>query len=165
MRLTTRTNLAARVLMFCATNPDRTVRTSDIAEQCNSSSNHVAHVVQQLQSDGFVETLRGRSGGLRLAKPPETISIGEVFRLFETTIPFAECFDTATNTCPLTEGCRLRGFIQRALDAFYHELDMVTLDDLVRGNCGLQELLSMGERLTADCKTGGDHSDTIADAA
>ncbi|WP_233487439.1 RrF2 family transcriptional regulator [Thalassovita gelatinovora] len=151
--------------MFCATNPDRTVRTSDIAEYCNSSPNHVAHVVQQLQSKNFIETLRGRSGGLRLARSPKSISIGAVFRLFETGIPFAECFDQTTNTCPLTKSCRLRGFIQRALDAFYHELDMVTLDDLVRGNCGLQELLAMSERLTADCKTGANPDRPLASSA
>ena len=143
MRLTTRTNLAARILMACAANPGRLVQTATIAEMCNCSMNHAAHVVQKLQTEGYLETLRGRTGGLRLAKDMDRISIGDVFRLFEADIPFAECFDPAHNTCPLTTTCRLRAYVQRAVDAFYHELDLVTLEDLVRGNCGLIELLSI----------------------
>ena len=151
MRLTTRTNLAARTLMFCAVNDGRLVRTSDIAERCNASTNHIARVVQQLQAEGYLETLRGRTGGLRLAKPADRISIGAVFRIFETDIPFAECFDEKQNTCPLSATCRLRSYIIRALEAFYHELDMVTLDDLVRGNCGLMDLLAMKPDLSGGC--------------
>ncbi len=151
MRLTTRTNLATRVLMFCAVNRDRTVRTSEIAKRCNASLNHLLQVVNLLQASGFVETIRGRAGGLRLATEPERVSIGKVFRLFEAGAPFAECFDIETNTCPLTEICRLKSFIARAVEAFYHELDMVTLADLVKGNCGLHELLHLGEDIQGAC--------------
>lgn len=151
MRLTTRTNLAARVLMFCAVNPGTRVRSAEIAAACNASANHIARVVQQLQAEGFLDTQRGRAGGLQLARPPAAISIGTVFRLFETEIPFAECFDPASNTCPLTGACRLRGFLTRALDAFYHELDRVTLDDLTRGNCGLEQLLTLAPALAGAC--------------
>lgn len=151
MRLTTRTNLAARALMFCAVNDGQLVRTSDIAKRCNASTNHVARVVQNLQAEGYLETLRGRTGGIRLAKPADSISIGAVFRIFETDIPFAECFDEVRNTCPLAGTCRLRGYVVRALEAFYHELDMVTLEDLVRGNCGLMDLLAMRPDLSGSC--------------
>ena len=147
MRLTTRTNLALRVLMACGVNAGVVLRTADIAERCNASVNHLLQVVNLLQDHGYVETLRGRNGGLRLAQPEDRISIGEVFRLFESGTPFAECFDTAQNTCPLSGTCRLRSYIARALDAFYHELDLVTLADLVRGNCGLQALLDMAPTL------------------
>ncbi|WP_095589001.1 RrF2 family transcriptional regulator [Actibacterium ureilyticum] len=152
MRLTTRTNLAARVLMFCAVNDDGYVRTADIARRCNASTNHVARVVQQLQAKGYLETLRGRSGGMRLARPPERISIGAVFRLFETDIPIAECFDPAQNTCPLAATCRLRSYVTRALEAFYHELDLITLEDLVRGNCGLTDLLALHPGVGGSCR-------------
>ena len=151
MRLTTRTNLAARVLMACAVNPDRTLRTAEIADLCNCSTNHAAHVVQQLHSEGYLATLRGRTGGIRLARPKEQISIGALFRVFEADIPFAECFDEVNNSCPLAGTCRLRSYIKRALDAFYHELDMITLDDLVRGNCGLGELLTMRPTPPGSC--------------
>ncbi len=151
MRLTIRTNLAARTLMFCAVNDAELVRTSDIAERCNASINHVARVVQLLQAEGYIETLRGRTGGIRLAKPADRISIGTVFRIFETDIPFAECFDETRNTCPLSSTCRLRSYVVRALEAFYHELDMVTLEDLVRGNCGLMDLLAMRPDISRSC--------------
>jgi Rrf2 family nitric oxide-sensitive transcriptional repressor len=151
MRLTTRTNLAARVLMFCAVNDGRIVRTAEIAERCNASLNHLLQVVHLLQEHGFVETQRGRSGGLRLARPMAQISIGAVFRVMESGAPFAECFDAETNTCPLTATCRLRGWLKSALDAFFAELDRATLADLVQGNCGLAGLLDMAGSLQPDC--------------
>ncbi|MFN3546650.1 MAG: RrF2 family transcriptional regulator [Mesorhizobium sp.] len=155
MRLTTRTNLAARVLMACAVNDGMTVRTAEIAERCNASVNHLLQVVNLLQADGFVETIRGRSGGLRLARPMERISIGKVFRIFEAGVPFAECFAPETNTCPLAATCRLRDFIARAVEAFYRELDSVTLADLVRGNCELGALLEMSKGLRPVCREDG----------
>lgn len=160
MRLTTRTNLAARILMACAVNDGRTVRTSEIAEKCNASTHHLLQVANLLQSNGFIETVRGRSGGLRLARPMDQISIGEVFRVFEAGTPFAECFDAAQNTCPLSGTCRLRSYISRALEAFYHELDMVNLTDLVKGNCGLASLLDMVPRLQTIC--AGNNAPPIA---
>ncbi|MBT8411281.1 MAG: Rrf2 family transcriptional regulator [Octadecabacter sp.] len=151
MRLTTRTNLASRILMACAVNDGMTVRTSEIAEKCNASTHHLLQVANLLQSNGFIETVRGRSGGLRLARPMDRISIGEVFRIFEAGTPFAECFDAEHNTCPLSGSCRLRSYISRALEAFYHEMDMVSLADLVKGNCGLASLLDMMPPVQTSC--------------
>lgn len=155
MRLTTRTNLASRILMACAVNNGMTVRTSEIAEKCNASTHHLLQVANLLQSNGFIETVRGRSGGLRLARPMDRISIGEVFRVFEAGTPFAECFDAEHNTCPLSGSCRLRNYISRALEAFYHEMDMVNLADLVKGNCGLASLLDMMPRVQSSCAEKG----------
>ena len=150
MRLTTRTNLAMRVLMYCAVNADRTVRSAQIAETCNASANHLAQVVHLLHQHGYVIAMRGRNGGLQLARTPEKISIGEVFRVFESGVPFAECFSSEGNTCPLTAHCRLRVAIARAVEAFYHELDLMTLEDLVKGNCGLSGLLQL-EQIPQSC--------------
>lgn len=152
MRLTTKTNLAARVLMACAMNGGRTLRTADIAQVSNASLNHLLQVVNGLQAHGFVETLRGRNGGLRLSRPPGQISMGAVFRVFEAGVPFAECFAPDTNTCPLASDCRLRSYIARAVEAFYHELDLVTLEDLTRGNCGLEALLRVPDALAGACR-------------
>jgi Rrf2 family nitric oxide-sensitive transcriptional repressor len=152
-----RTNLAARVLMSCAVNDGVIIRSTDIAQRTNASLNHVLQVVNTLQDLGFIETLRGRTGGVRLARPATDISIGEVFRIFESRIAFTECFDLATNTCPLVSTCRLRGFLTRAVEAFFHELDMVTLADLVSGNCGLSALLSFHVRHRPICKGQGAH--------
>lgn len=143
MRLTIRTNLAARVLMYCAVNAGRLVRSSDIALSCNASTNHMAQVIHKLQLGGFVETQRGRQGGLQLARPPEEISIGTLFRTFEAGVPFTECFDPESNSCPIAADCRLQRYLTRAVEAFYAELDTVSLKDLVQGNCGLHKLLEM----------------------
>ncbi|MFT4619990.1 MAG: Rrf2 family nitric oxide-sensitive transcriptional repressor [Dinoroseobacter sp.] len=129
-----------RALMFCAVNQDRTVRTSEVAEKCNASENHLGQVINTLSHEGYVNTLRGRGGGLRLAQTPEQISVGEVMRLLEAATPFTECFHADGNTCPIVSVCKLKPALSRALEAFYTELDRVTLEDLVAGNTGLEQL-------------------------
>jgi Rrf2 family nitric oxide-sensitive transcriptional repressor len=143
MRLTIRTNLAMRALMFCAVNAGRTVRKHEIAEACNASENHLGVVVNMLAQAGYIETTRGRHGGIRLERDPEDINVGEVFRLFESNVPFAECFGATDNTCPLTCCCRLRVTLRGAVEAFYAALDGVTLGDLVADNTGLEQLLAL----------------------
>jgi Rrf2 family nitric oxide-sensitive transcriptional repressor len=86
MRLTIRTNLALRALMFCAVNHPEMVRKNDIAERCNTSANHMAQVVNLLAQKGFVRTMRGRGGGIRLRHPPQDISVGSVMRVFESDV-------------------------------------------------------------------------------
>jgi Rrf2 family transcriptional regulator, nitric oxide-sensitive transcriptional repressor len=143
MRLTIRTNLALRALMFCAVNHPNIVRKNDIAERCNTSPNHMAQVVNMLGQQGFVRTVRGRGGGIRLAHRPEDISVGAVMRAFESDVPFAECFANGANCCPITPYCRLKEAFSGALGAFYGHLDGVMIADLVRGNPGLRSLLAL----------------------
>lgn len=143
MRLTIRTNLAMRILMVCAANPNRIVRKTEIARTCNASENHLAQVIQTLAHRGFIKTVRGRAGGMRLARPAEAISVGEVVRDLEAEVPFTECFHPDRNTCPLTDHCRLKGTLAKALDAFYATLDGVKLHTLVRGNDPLLSLLRL----------------------
>ncbi|MFB2532509.1 Rrf2 family transcriptional regulator [Paracoccus sp. p4-l81] len=146
MRLTTRTNLAMRVLMVCAVNPGRIVRKHEIAQACNASENHLAQVVNTLAQLDFIDTQRGRAGGMQLARPMDQIGVGAVFRAFETGIPFAECFDQGGNTCPLVGACRLRDALIAALDAFHASLDRLTLADLVADNRQLEHLLRLAAR-------------------
>jgi len=142
MRITMRTNLAIRTLMFCAVNPQVTVRKSDIAAACNASEHHLAQVIRTLGHHGFIDATRGRNGGLQLMRQPSSINIGSVFRIFESDLPFAECF-SASNTCPLVDVCWLRDAISNAVDAFYRSLDNVLLSDLIDGNDRLAELLRL----------------------
>lgn len=135
--------------MFCAVNDGRIVRKHEIAELCNASENHLAQVINTLAQKGFLETQRGRCGGLRLARPMGRIGVGEVLRAFEAGVPFAECFDPETSTCPLSAACRFRHALQTALDAFYGALDPVTLADLVTDNCALEALLRLPATLAA----------------
>ncbi len=144
MRLTIRTNIAMRTLMTCAVNPDCTLRKAEVAEACGVSEAHLGLVIHQLSKTGFLETLRGRNGGIRLKVPPSAISVGRVFRVFEANTPFAECFSAIDNHCPLACSCKLRPALDAALDAFYASLDGVTLADLTTDNPGLKKLLSCG---------------------
>lgn len=145
MRLTVRSNLAMRILMDCAVNAPRMVNAARIAARCNASPHHVAQVVSRLADAGMLATTRGRGGGLGLAQSAQSIRVGGVLRLFESPVPFTECMDAATNTCPLTAACRLRPVFCDALDRFYRDLDAVTLADLVDGNDALQAVLAQDE--------------------
>jgi len=142
MRLTTRTNLALRTLMVCAVNPDRIIRKSDVATAINASENHLAQVVNQLGQSGFINTLRGRHGGFSLARSASEISVGALFRTFESDLPFIECFSSG-NTCPLKGACRMSTHLTSAVEAFYATLDPVMLSDLVACNDGLDVILTL----------------------
>jgi Rrf2 family transcriptional regulator, nitric oxide-sensitive transcriptional repressor len=144
MRLTTRTNLAMRALMFCAVNPGRIVRKSEVAARINASENHLAQVINRLGQIGMLRTLRGRNGGFMLAYPANEISVGAVFRAFESDLPFMECF-TEENTCPLKGVCRIGPHLLRAVESFYATLDPLTLAELVECNEGLEAILAMGD--------------------
>lgn len=141
MRITKRTNIAVRLLMYCAAHQDRLVTKAEIAEVCNISANHLAQVINQLSQLGYLNTHRGRSGGMVLARPAEQISIGSVFRHVEGGVPLTECFADADNTCPLVDACRLRVALQDAAEVFYASLDEITLDALVCDNDPLLQIL------------------------
>ncbi len=148
MRITMRTNIAMRALMYCAVNDDRIVRKAEIAKACNTSENHLAQVVNQLARLGILATLRGRGGGIKLKLAPVDISVGELFRSMEGVVPLAECFTGTENTCPIADCCRLQGALAAAQEAFYSALDDVTLNDLVGGNTQLDALLGASQAAT-----------------
>ena len=142
MRITKRTNIAIRLLMFCGANEGRLVTKCEIAERCNTSESHLAQIINKLGQLGFLHTQRGRSGGVTLGRPMSEIRVGEVFRRLEENTPVAECFADVDNTCPLTEACRLRVALVDAVEAFYAHLDEVTLDALVCDNEALFTIFS-----------------------
>ncbi|MFS4580695.1 RrF2 family transcriptional regulator [Phaeobacter sp. C3_T13_0] len=140
MRITKRTNIAVRLLMYCAAHPAQRVTKSEVAVRCNISENHLAQVINQLAQLGYLHTLRGRNGGLSLGRSAETISIGDVYRDVEGGVPVVECFADVDNTCPLVSACRLRLALSDAAQAFYRSLDAITLQSLV---CKNDELLAL----------------------
>lgn len=142
MRITKRTNIAIRVLMYCTAHRGRLVTKHEIAAVCNASENHLAQVIHQLALMGVLSTQRGRKGGLELARDPKDIEIGEIFRSMENGVPLVECFADVDNSCPLVEACRLKVALQEAAEAFYRHLDAVTLDSLVCGNTALLGILA-----------------------
>lgn len=141
MRITKRTNIAIRLLMYCAANPDRLVTKAEIAACCNISENHLAQVINQLGQLDYLRTQRGRNGGMNLARGADQIRVGHVFRHIEGALPIAECFADSDNTCPLSDACRLKLALSDAAQAFYAALDEITLESLVCDNIDLMKIL------------------------
>lgn len=132
MRLTTYTDYALRTLMYLAANRQQLVTIQDIADAHNIAKNHLTKVVHQLGILGYVESLRGRNGGLRLGREPDQINIGAVVRSTEPDFYMAECFDPSKNHCIMSAACSLKGVLYRATAAYLTVLDGVTLDNLMR---------------------------------
>lgn len=142
VRITKRTNIAIRVLMYCTANRGRLVTKSEIAKVCQASENHLAQVINQLGQMGVIKTQRGRRGGLELAHDPKDIEIGHIFREMEAPQVKTECFADGDNSCPLVGACRLRHALHGAVEAFFGHLDGVTLDALVCDNSALLSILA-----------------------
>ena len=141
MRLTSYSDYSLRLLMYAALKADRLVTIQEVADAYGISKNHLMKVAFQLGRHGILETVRGRNGGLRLARKPEQIRLGEVIRVTEEDFTMVECFDPATNSCAITRPFRLRGVLRKALDAYFAVLDEFTLADLTQGNLLLARTL------------------------
>lgn len=152
MRLTLHSNHAIRLLMYCALCPNQVVRTIDIARANNVSEHHLTKIAQCLANFGIIETIRGRSGGITLAKRPEEIGVGEVIRITEDNLELAECFNADTNTCPMASECRFGKILRQALAAFLAVLDGYTLADLIAPSSQLRPLLGLSPAIDEDQK-------------
>jgi Rrf2 family nitric oxide-sensitive transcriptional repressor len=131
VQLTRYSDYSLRVLIYLALDPERLVTIEDIAQGYDISKAHLMKVVHQLGLRGYVETVRGRGGGLRLARRPEEIRVGEVVRSTEENMDLVECFDPASSQCAIEPVCGLRSVLHEALAAFLAVLDRYTLADLV----------------------------------
>lgn len=133
MRLTQWTDYTLRVLMYCAASVQRNspVTITEIAESHAISRSHLTKIVQELSARGWLETMRGRGGGMRLLVPAEEITLGAVVRATETDFSMVECFEPASNTCRMSQHCRLKSVLTEATQAYLEVLDGVTLADLV----------------------------------
>jgi len=131
MRLTRFSDNALRCLMALAVHGPEPVPTERIAQQMAMSNDHLVKVVRRLAALGYVETLRGRQGGVRLARVPAAINVGAVIRSTEDNLTLVECFNAETNACPITAACGLAPVLGEALDAFLCVLDRFTLADVV----------------------------------
>jgi Rrf2 family transcriptional regulator, nitric oxide-sensitive transcriptional repressor len=144
VRLTVHTDYALRVLMYLALKEDRLTTIAEIATSYGISKNHLMKVVYELGVAGYVETVRGRGGGLRLAKPVKSIGLGEVVRYTEPDMAIVSCFEPVNAPCAIHPGCVLKRALKKAADAFVEVLDGYTLDDLVRPRSKLAGLLDIG---------------------
>ncbi|HEX7054267.1 MAG TPA: Rrf2 family transcriptional regulator [Burkholderiales bacterium] len=132
MRLTTFSDYAFRVLIYLGSAPQGLATIADIARAYGVSENHLMKVVHQLGRLGYVETVRGKGGGLRLARAPTEINVGEVLRATEDGFALVECMGEGKSDCRIVRGCALKGALAEALAAFLGTLERYTLADLLR---------------------------------
>lgn len=131
MQLTRFTDYSLRVLIHLGTHPDEQATVAALASEHGISRHHLTRVVHQLGIKGYIETLRGKGGGSRLARRPDQIRIGDVVRDTETGFELAECFQPGETSCRLLPSCALKPVLAEAARAFLTSLDRYTLADLL----------------------------------
>jgi len=139
MRLTLFTDYSLRVLLVLASRTEALVTIADITEAFGISQAHLMKVTHALGKTGWVDTVRGRNGGMRLAVDPRKLSLGEVVRRLEADFALVECMGE-DNHCVLTGGCGLEAALRQATEVFLRELDRYTIADLVNTSPALAQL-------------------------
>lgn len=143
MQLTIHTDYALRTLIALGLNAPDKMTATEIGTAYGISVNHLLKVIQQLSDLGYVETLRGRGGGVRLAKAPETIVVGRVVREVERDLGVVACLRDGGEPCTIVGPCRLRAALAAATDAFLVVLDGYTLADVLKPRNKLVQLLQL----------------------
>ncbi|WP_048645869.1 RrF2 family transcriptional regulator [Nitratireductor soli] len=143
MRLTFHTDYALRMLVYLAINQDRPSRVADVAESYGISRNHLLKVALRLGRLGYLTTLRGRSGGIALARAPENINLGRVVRQMEDDFGLVECMHLDGGACAIGPSCRLKGVVGQALEAFLSVFDEYSLADIAGNRDILAGLLGL----------------------
>ena len=158
MRLTRYTDYAMRTLLYVATRPDRLCSIAEIAGVYGISKNHLMKVVNDLVTAGYLEGVRGRNGGIRLARVPSEINVGEVIRHTEEGFDLADC-----GSCIIAPACGLTGALKQALAAFMTVLDSFTLKDLMLKKTDLLLLMNRTEEPTRHTKRAtSERKDAVA---
>ncbi|MBZ8117753.1 Rrf2 family transcriptional regulator [Roseovarius sp. LXJ103] len=142
MKLTSYTNYAMRSLQLAALKSPNLVRIDDVAKIHNLSRPHIMKIVHELGRAGYLETVRGRNGGFRLARPADEIVIGDVVRITEGPLDVVECFNPEKNTCPLIGICVLSKKVQEATAAFMAVLDDLTVADIAANRAQLMDRIA-----------------------
>jgi Rrf2 family nitric oxide-sensitive transcriptional repressor len=148
MRLTDYTDYSLRVLLYLAVRSEGLATIQDISDAYGISKNHLMKVVQRLAELGWVETVRGRNGGLRLFEHSSELTVGEVVRAAESDFALVSCFsggDTngAHRECVIQSQCRLKSILEAAREAFFRELDSYTIRDIAEPASPLMSLLGL----------------------
>ena len=143
MRLTRFTDNALRALLFLALAPDDVPTVGEVARRMGMSEDHLLKVVQRLTQLGYVKTIRGRRGGMRLARAADSIVVGEVVRQTEDNLQLVPCFESGNDSCPITSACGLAPALDDALQAFLTVLDGYTIADIMARRSELRALVGM----------------------
>lgn len=141
MRLTNYTDYSLRMLIYLGSMKKNNLASiQEIADAYQISKNHLMKVAHELGKKGYIETIRGRNGGLRLAQLPQEINVGEVVRSTEEDFNLVECFDKENNSCVISPACRLKHVLHSALTAYFEVLDQYQLADLIVNDETLRKL-------------------------
>lgn len=142
MQLAKFTDYALRVLMHLSVAKDHSMSTRQIAQIHDARFNHLAKVTQWLAREGYVTATRGRSGGLRLALPPQDINVGRIVRALEQDDGLVECLSPGGGACAISPICGLTPALRKAQDAFFEVLDQYTMGDIVQRRGQMEALLT-----------------------
>ncbi|WP_394690885.1 Rrf2 family transcriptional regulator [Hoeflea sp.] len=142
MKLTSQTNYAVRMLMFCHSKGDR-AKVKEIAAFYGLPERFLFNILQRLTAVGLMETTRGRGGGIRLARPAEQIMLGDVVRLVEENFEMAECFEAGGTDCPLINTCGLNKALSEALRSFFDSLNRYSIADLTGSEFNIDVLMRL----------------------
>lgn len=147
MRLTLHSDYAVRILIHLGLSDGRLVTIDEISKAYGISKNHLMKITHKLANEGYVISVRGRNGGLRLARSPRDINIGTMIRWTEHNSVHVECFDAATNHCTIAPACGFRGALREAMEAYFNVLDRYCLADFLLPKCQMRELLEIPQPL------------------
>lgn len=145
MKLTAFTDYSLRVLIYLAAQPAQRATIAEVSTAFDISENHLTKVVHFLGRQGWIETVRGKGGGMLLAMPAADICVGKVVRDTEGEAVPAECFGPQESSCAIVHCCRLKGVLAEAVKAFYAVLDDYTLADITRNKQMLSSVLHFHE--------------------
>lgn len=143
VQLTTHTDYALRILMALGLSAPEKMTATELGNAYKISVHHLLKIVQQLHELGYVETLRGKTGGVRLSKAPEDIVIGKLIREVENDLGVVACLRQGGEPCIIDGACRLRGVLDSASQAFLSVLDGYTLADVLKPKARLVQLLAI----------------------
>lgn len=147
MQLTLHTDYAMRVLIYLTQKREGLATISEIAEFYQISRNHLVKVVHHLAGAGFIQTTRGKHGGMKLSREPELIAIGDVVRRMETNFDIVECFNAANPSCVLSPACALKSALYQAGNEFLGVLDRFTLADALEQSEKTEQLFPLEQLL------------------
>lgn len=144
MKLTSQTSYAIRMLMYCHSKGElATVK--EVAKFYGLPERFLFKILLSLNAAGYMETLRGRNGGIRLARPADQIRLGDVIRDIEENFELAECFQAEGSDCPLVTSCGMNEALNRALAGFFDILNEYTIADLARNNHNINVLMQLNK--------------------
>jgi len=149
MQLTLYTDYSLRVLIFLSLNRDRTSTISEIADFYQISRNHLVKVVHNLSQKGYINSTRGKGGGLVLAHDPQNINVGAVVRDTEPNFHIVDCFNEATTPCSVEPLCKLKGILGSALGEFMQVLDQYKISDMLQNPETGEAIVSLDPTITS----------------